>query len=414
MNSKLKIIVALIAGLTVGAGGVWFGQRGHKPGAETKVAAGPAPATPKVLYWYDPMVPDQHFDKPGKSPFMDMDLAPKYAEEQAAGGGVKIDPRTVQNLGVRTAVAETGRLWRRIDTGGYVRPDDNRISVLQTRASGWIEALAIHAVNDPVRKGQLLAEVYSPDLYAAQEEFLLALKQAGDRTWAEAARQKLLFLGLTERQVASLERSGHSQRRVAYYAPTGGIVSSIAVHPGASVSTGMPLLEITDLSRVWVTAEVTEDQAAWINQGKSADVSLNALPGETFAGRVDYVAPKLDATTRTVQVRVVLDNPKLRFKPGMYGNVTLYGGKGDPGVIVPSEAVIRTGKRAIVLTAEGDGRYSPVEVTPGMESNGKTLILAGLKGGEKVVVSSQFLIESEANLKGALERFKGSATGGEK
>lgn len=412
MNSTLKIIVALIAGLTVGAAGVWFAQRGQPHDAESKAPVAPKPA--KVMYWYDPMVPDQHFDKPGKSPFMDMDLVPKYAEGPAAGGGVKIDPRTVQNLGVRTAVAETGRLWRRIDTVGYVRPDDNRISVLQTRTSGWIEALTIHAVNDPVRKGQLLAEVYSPDLYAAQEEFLLALKQAGDRSWAEAARQKLLFLGLSERQVAGLERSGHSQRRIAYYAPTGGIVSSIAAHVGASVSAGTPLLEITDLSRVWVTAELAEDQSTWVIPGKMADVMLAALPGETFAGRVDYVAPKLDASTRTVQVRVVLDNPRLRFKPGMYANVTLYGGKGGEGVIVPSEAVIRTGKRAIVLVADGAGHYSPVEVRPGMESAGKTLILDGLNGGERVVISSQFLIESEANLKGALERFKVPESGDKK
>jgi Cu(I)/Ag(I) efflux system membrane fusion protein len=413
MNNNVKIIIALIVGLTVGAGGVWYVQRGQTHAPEMKIAAAPvpAPAAPKVLYWYDPMVPDQHFDKPGKSPFMDMDLVAKYAEAKPAGSGVLIDPRTVQNLGVRTAVAETGRLWRRIDTVGYVRPDDNRISVLQTRTGGWIEALNIHAVNDRVRKGQLVAEVYSPDLYAAQEEYLLAQKQPGDKSWAEAARQKLVFLGLSEGQVAVLEKSGRSQRRIAYFAPAGGIVSSIAAHVGASVSAGTPLMEITDLSRVWVTAEVPEDEAAWIGQGKSADITLNGLPGETFSGKVDYIAPKLDAATRTVQVRVVLDNPGLRFKPGMYANVTLYGGKGDEGVIVPSEAVIRTGKRALVLVADGAGRYTPVEVTPGMESSGKVLILKGLEGGEKVVTSSQFLIESEANLKGALDRFKGPATG---
>ena len=405
MNANLKTVAALIAGLAVGAGGVYlYGQR-----AGTQTAAPPektsTPAASKVLYWYDPMVPDQHFDKPGKSPFMDMDLVPKYADEDA-GAGVKIDPRTLQNLGVRTAEAESGSLWRRIDTVGYVRADENRIAFLQSRVNGWIEALHVHAVNDPVQKGQLIAEVYSPDLYAAQEEFLLALKHPEDSAWAAAARQKLSFLGLTAGQIDALEKGGKPMRRVAYRVPASGIVSSIAVHPGASVNAGMPLLEVTDLSRVWVTAEVVEDQAAWINPGKSAEVSLAALPGEVFEGKVDYVYPKLDPATRTVQVRVVLKNPGLKLKPGMYANVTLYGGKGEEGVIVPSEAVIHTGKRAVVLIAEGEGRFTPVQVKTGMESNGQTLILAGLSGGEKVVTSGQFLIESEANLKGALERLR--------
>jgi Cu(I)/Ag(I) efflux system membrane fusion protein len=357
------------------------------------------------------MVPDQHFDKPGKSPFMDMELVPRYADEGAGAGAhgsmVSIDPRTLQNLGVRTAVAEVGSLWRRIDTVGNVRADDNRIQLLQTRVNGWIEALHVHAVNDPVRKGQLIAEIYSPDLYAAQEEFLLARRHPEDAAWAAAARQKLAFLGLAETQIAALEKGGKPQRRVAYHAPADGIVSSIAAHPGASVSAGMPLLEVTDLSRVWVIAEVVEAQAAWVSSGKSAEVTLAALPGAVFEGVVDYVAPKLDMATRTVQVRIVLSNPGLKLKPGMYANVSLFGGKGETGVIVPSEAVIQSGKRSIVLVAEGEGRFRPVPVKTGMESDGQALILAGLKGGEQVVTSGQFLIESEANLKGALERLAG-------
>jgi Cu(I)/Ag(I) efflux system membrane fusion protein len=406
MNSRIKILVALLAGLCVGAAAVWFALRsgGHGSAVQAPAAAAPA-GERKVLYWYDPMVPDQHFDKPGKSPFMDMELVPKYADEDA-GAGVKIDPRTAQSLGVRTALAETGSLWRRIDTVGYVRPDDNRVEMLQTRVNGWIEALHVHAVNDPVRRGQPVAEIYSPDLYAAQEEFLLALRQTDDPAWREAARQKLAFLGLGEAQIAALEADRKPQRRVVYHAPAGGIVSNIAAHVGSSVSAGMPLLEITDLSRVWVTAEVVEDQAAWIAPGKSAEIGFSALPGEVFEGRVDYIYPKLDPATRTVQVRIVLANPGLRLKPGMYARVTLFGGKGESGVIVPSEAVIHTGKRAIVLIAEGEGRFTPAEVRTGMENDGRTLILEGLRGGEQVVTSGQFLIESEANLKGALEKLK--------
>jgi Cu(I)/Ag(I) efflux system membrane fusion protein len=406
MNDRLKLIAALVAGLAGGAGAVYLALA---PSSQEKPAQ-VAPAERKVLYWYDPMVPDQHFDKPGKSPFMDMELVPRYADEDA-GAGVSIDPRVRQNLGMRTAAAEVGTLWRRIDTVGSVRVDDNRVMMLQTRANGWLETLHIHAVNDPVQKGQLVAEVYSPDLYAAQEEYLLALKHPEDPAWLGAARQKLAFLGLSEAQIARLDKTGKAQRRVPYYSPIGGIVSNIAVHPGAAVSAGMPLMEITDLGGVWVVADVVEDQLAWIAPGKSAEITFNALPGEVFEGRVDYVYPKLDPATRTVPVRLVLANPGHRLKPGMYANVTLYGGKGDQGVIVPSEAVIHTGERAVVLVAEGSGHFKPVQVKTGMESGGRTLVIEGLAGSEQVVVSGQFLIESEANLKGALERM--TAPGGE-
>jgi Cu(I)/Ag(I) efflux system membrane fusion protein len=407
MSNPLKLFLVLAAGLLLGAGITHFAGRQAAPqpsSAPTKALAG-APAQPRILYWYDPMVPDQHFDKPGKSPFMDMDLVPRYADAGEAGDvGIRIDPRTVQNLGVRTALAESGSLWRRVDTVGMVRADDNRIQVLQTRVGGWIEALHVHALNDPVRRGQLVAEVYSPELFAAQEEYLLARKPPGDPTWAAAARRKLAFLGLAEAEIAALEQRGQTRRTVSYHAPASGVVSSIVAHTGATVGAGAPLLEITDLSRVWVTAEVVEDQAGWIVPGKSAEVRLAAWPGEVFEARVDYVAPRLDPATRTVQARLVLDNPGLKLKPGMYASITLFGGKGGTGVLVPSEAVIHSGKRALVLLAEGQGRFRPVAVTPGMESEGKTLILAGLEAGARVVTSGQFLIESEARLQGALDR----------
>lgn len=407
MNSNIKLLAALVAGLALGGGAAWFAARQQTPAADAgKGPQAPAPAAKpdgKVLYWYDPMVPDQHFDKPGKSPFMDMDLVPKYAGG-AAEGGVSIDPRVVQNLGIRTAPAEKGRLWRRIDTVGYVRADDNRVQVLQARANGWIEALRVRALNDPVKRGELIAEVYSPDLYVAQEEFLLALKHPEETAWIDAARQKMALLGLSRNQIAALEAGGKPQRRVNYYAPAGGIVSRIAASEGGAVSAGMPILEITDLSRVWVTAELMEEQAAWITLGKSVEISVDSLPGETFEGKVDYLYPTVTASTRTHPVRIVLANPGLRLKPGMFAKVTLYGGKGDEAVLVPSEAVITTGKRSLVLVAQDGGHFTPVAVQAGMESNGQTAILKGLQGGEQVVTSGQFLIESEASLKGALEK----------
>ncbi len=406
MNKKLPIILALCVGLAAGSGGTWLAlQRGAHGTAPTLA---PAPAQPerKPLYWYDPMVPDQHFDKPGKSPFMDMDLVPKYADE-AEAGTVSIDPRTVQNLGVRTAVAETGRLWRRIDTVGTVMQDDNRVEVVQARAAGYIERLHVRAMNDPVRRGQLLAEVYSPALYTAQEEYRMALKAGDDPAWLAAARQKLLLLGVTEGQVAALEAGGPAQRRVAYHAPISGVVSELMVREGASVSEGMPIMTLTDLGRVWVIAQVPEDQAAWVEPGKSAEVRLASRPGEVIEGRVDYLYPDINRTARTLQVRIGLPNPGLVLRPGMYAEVTLYGGASRPAVLVPSEAVITTGKRSLVIVAEAAGKFRPVLVTPGIENEGQTQILSGLEAGARVVVSGQFLIESEANLKGALERLQG-------
>ena len=405
LNTNIKLLIVLLLGLTLGGGAAWFALH-RAPAAHQamdKNATAPAKADKAVLYWYDPMVPDQHFDKPGKSPFMDMSLVPKYADDTAAAG-VAIDPRVAQNLGIRTAPAEKGRLWRRIDTVGYVRADDNRIELLQARVNGWIEGLHVHALDDPVKRGELIAEVYSPDLYVAQEEFLLALKHPEDAGWIGAARQKMAFLGLSRNQIATLEETGTPMRRVNYYAPISGIVSRIAVHEGAAVNAGMPILEITDLSKVWVTAEVVENQAAWITPGKSVQISVDSLPGESFEGTVDYLYPTVNASTRTHPVRIVLSNLGLKLKPGMFAKVTLYGGKGEEAVLVPTEAVITTGKRSIVLVAKDAGHFLPVEVKTGMESNGQTAILQGLEGGERVVTSGQFLIESEANLKGVLDK----------
>ncbi len=409
MNTNIKLIAVLVIGLALGGGATWFALHAGKPGMDKDMdknamsAKAEKPAEKAVLYWYDPMVPDQHFDKPGKSPFMDMDLVPKYAGGEGEGG-VSIDPRVAQNLGIRTAQAEKGKLWRRIDTVGDVRVDDNRVEVLQARTSGWIEVLHVHAMNDPVQRGQLIAEVYSPDLYAAQEEFLLALKHPEDARWIDAARQKLTFLGLSGNQIAPLEKGGRPLRRVNYYAPSSGIVSRIVVREGSAISAGMPILEITDLSQVWVNAEVVENQAAWISPGKSVDISVDSLPGEVFEGKVDYLYPTVNSNTRTHPVRIVMANKGLKLKPGMFAKVTLYGGKGEEAVLVPSEAVIATGKRSLVLVAQGEGHFLPVAVKTGMQSDGQTAILAGLEGGEQVVTSGQFLIESEANLKGVLDK----------
>ena len=408
----MKTLLVLLLGVGIGAVATW--RIGHHPSAPNAAVSKPAPATPAkterpVLYWFDPMVPEQHFAKPGKSPYMDMELVPRYAD---AGEGdenvVKIDPRIVQNLGVRAEKAETGHLLRRIDTVGYVEADENRVEVVQARAAGFVEKLYLRALNDPVRRGQLLVEVYSPDLLAAQEEFQLALKR-DDLAWRAAARERLALLGVPEARIAEQEKGGRTGRAVPYFAPSDGIAAEIGVKEGSTVSQGSPMFRIANLSSLWVRAEVPEEQVGWISAGKSVDIAFPALPGLKVAARVDYLYPELDAKTRTLGVRIKLPNPGLRLRPGMVANVTLYAGATAAAVLVPTESVIATGKRSIVLIDAGKGRFRPVVVKVGGESHGKTEILEGVKAGDAVVVSGQFLIESEANLKGVLARLAGPA-----
>jgi Cu(I)/Ag(I) efflux system membrane fusion protein len=369
-------------------------------------AATPASAERKPLYWYDPMKPDQHFDKPGKSPFMDMALVPMYADDTGdeSAGMVSIDPRMAQNLGIRTAAVERSSVTQELHAAGSITIDENRIEVVQTRTAGWVEKLHVRAVGDAVRKGQLLAEIYAPELYAAQQEYLLAVR-AQDTTLTAAARQRLLLLGLGTDQIARLEKSGVAQRRVAYSAPVDGVVTELGVRDGAQLTPGMSLYTLADLSKVWITAEVPEAQAASLAKGFVVAATLAALPDRTFGGRVDYVYPEVNAQTRTVRVRAVFDNPQLLLKPGMFAEVTLGKGQMHEALLVPSEALIRTGTRTTVIVAGGEGRFRAVEVRVGAQHEGQTEVLEGLHDGQNVVASGQFLIDSEANLRGAFGKF---------
>ena len=406
-RTMLSILIALAA-----AAGAGYYARTPAP-ASKPAASATAPKERKILYWYDPMVPASHFDKPGPSPFMDMELVPKYADEEGSAGGLAIDPRVVQNLGVRTAPVETGSLVRRIDTVGYVRPDEHRIEVVQPRAAGWVEKLHVRAVNDPVRRGQLLLELYAPDILAAQEEYLLAAKAAqrdpADRALEQAAQRRLALLGLSEEQIRALAASGKASRRVAVYATSDGIVSELGVREGMAVTPGTPMFSLLDLSSVWVTAEIPEAQAGWVAPGAAVEIAVPALPGHVLKGRVEYIYPQLDGTTRTLQVRVRLPNPGLKLKPGMYARVAIRGAAAQQAVLVPSEAVIGTGTRSVAIVAEGGGRYAAVEIKTGDEADGRTEILEGLAPGQTVVVSGQFLIDSEASLRGTLQRLQGAA-----
>lgn len=410
--TALGIAAALVLGT---AGGYWFASRPashpmpeEKPAASSTHVAAPA-STPgpegerRVLYWHDPMVPQQRFDKPGKSPFMDMELEPVYADT-VDGSSISISPRTLQNLGVRTATAERGKFWRRVDTVGTVQPDERRIEAVQSRTAGWVEKLHVRAAGDAVKRGQLLAELYSPELLAAQEEYLLLLRNPADTALAQSARDRLSFFGLGAAQIAALEQGRRADQRVRITAPIGGVVAELGVRQGAQIGPGMNLFSLVDLSSVWLIAEVPEDQVGWIGAGKTIEARVKALPGQVFEGKVEYIYPEVSPVTRSVRVRARLANPGLKLRPGMVADVTLFGGARKDVLMVPSEALIHTGRRSVVIVAAPGGRFGAAEVVTGMEDGDRTEVLRGLEDGAQVVVSGQFLIDSEASLKTALTR----------
>ena len=365
-----------------------------------------------VKYWYDPMMPAQKFDKPGKSPFMDMQLEPKYANTSSNGeeGGVAISSQTAQNLGVRLEKVSTKSFGESFSAVGRIEPDERRFYAVQTRVPGFVERLSVRAVGDPVSKGQKVAEIYAPELLAAQQEYLalLTLKDIdSDNSLKQAARSRLKLLGMSEGEVATITKTGKSSPRFGVYAPASGVLTELGVREGGQIMTGSSLMQISDLSKVWLIAEIPERDAARLKPGLAAEVQLQSLPGEVFKGKVDYLYPMLNEASRTLQVRIELPNKANQLRPGMYANI-LFTGQTHDALSVSSESIITTGKRKIVIVKEGDlkksGSYRPVEINTGQERDNVTEILSGLTEGEEVVVSGQFLIDSEASLSGVLAR----------
>lgn len=401
-----------ILGLALGVAATWFvmhrTDRVAPPAASPSAAAMAAGKT--ILYWYDPMAPDRHFDKPGKSPLMDMPLVPRYAgaAEQRAGI-VRIDPGEVQNLGVRTARVESGTSASDIRVTGTVEFDERAVSLVQARVAGIVEQLAVRAPLTQVKQGQALLTLVAPDWTAAQQEYI-SLRRAqapGLDELRAAARQRLILLGMSEAQIGAVEHGGQAQTRIAVTAPRDGVIAELAVREGASVMPGTPLLRINGLDTVWVNAAIPEAQAGSVTTGARVEVEVPAFQGEHFAGNIEALLPQIDAATRTQTARIVLRNSDHRLAPGMFADVRI-SGVGEPaGTLVPTEAVIATGTRTIVIVDEGDGRFRAQEVHVGKEGGGRTRITAGLAEGETVVLSGQFLIDSEASLSGALSRLEG-------
>lgn len=344
------------------------------------------------IYYTCPMHPEVRQDEPGNCPICGMRLVQRSeGGTPAAGevGVVEVAPHMVQNLGLRTAEVRRGDRQRTLEAVGSVRIDERRRVTVESRTAGWIETLAVRAEGDPVRRGQALATLYSPELLAAERELALA-RDRGDAALVAASGERLRLLA--------------GGRDSTLRAPSDGIVTALMAREGAQLGPGMPLMEIADLSTVWILVDIPEAQSAGLAVNQPAEAWLPALPGERFQGRIDYLYPELVAETRSLRARLVFDNAEGRLRPGMYARVQIERARAADQLLIPSEALIRTGRRSVVMVAEEAGRYRPVHVVPGEDLGEETVILGGLSEGQRVVVSGQFLLDSEASLLGAYRR----------
>jgi len=378
----------------------------------------------KLLFYRNPMNPGVTSPVPAKDN-MGMDYVPVYEDEGSDGGTIRVDPNTVQSIGVRTATVTTGELKKTIRTVGRVAYDESRITSVNSKVNGWIEKLHVDTTGQEVRKGEPLIDIYSPDLVSAQQEYLIArghfekvkdspfpdvVKSA--RELLDSARKRLDYWDIDDAQIKKLERTGEVRKTLTLYSPFRGVVMSKAAFDGARVMAGMELFRIADISRIWVMADVYEYELPWVKQGAPATVTLDYLPGKKFHGTVTYVYPYLEGKTRTATARIELVNPGILLKPDMYAHVELHPRVKGRTVLIPSDAIIRSGIRNVVFIARGEGRFQPREVSLGVEGEeGTVQVLSGLSGGEQIVVSAQFLLDSESNLKEALKKFQGGAAG---
>jgi membrane fusion protein, copper/silver efflux system len=346
------IVVALIG---MGAIGFWLGRT--QPAAQNQ-------GERAVLYWYDPMVPDTHFDKPGKSPFMDMDLVPRYAGESGAASGVSINPGVVQNLGIRLASVERTEVGATVRASGTLVYNDRALTTVQAKVDGFVERGRGRAVGDIVRAGDALVDIRAPSWSAAIAEYL-SLRRGSDASLADASRRRLAALGVPSDAISSSETSGSAPASFTIRAPSSGAIVALDARPGSALSAGAPIASISGLSPVWLMAAVPQGSIGSLSTGSSASARFAAVPDEVFTGRIDAVLPTANLANRTVEVRVALDNSRGRLRPGMTGDVTLSGEASGSALTVPSEAVIRTGRRNLVIVATDGGGFEPVEVEPG-------------------------------------------------
>ena len=424
---KIRSILTMLAPVVLALALGWW-MRGLQSddapasdgGAQSAAADGPCPGGAPALYWVAPMDPNYVRREPGKSP-MGMDLVPECpsGDAEASEGAIVIDPTTVQNIGVRTARVERRDLSRSIRALGRIAYDERRVEHVHTKVQGWVETLHVDFVGQEVTRGQALLEIYSPELVATQEELLLASRyrsatqdspfedvRRGGESLYQATRRRLELWDIPDRDVERLLKTQVINKTLTLYAPSPGVVTHLGVRAGMEVKPNDNLYTIADLSTVWAVADVYEFELPWLALGQTARVELSYLPGESFSGPVTYISPFLDPKTRTAQVRIELPNPDGRLRPEMFGNMILEGSPRDGVVAIPSEAVIRSGRRSVALVALGRGRFEPRELSLGLDSgDGWLEVIEGLRPGDEIVVSSQFLIDSESKMQEAIGKF---------
>lgn len=394
------------AALALVAGGAGYGIA-HLDGSEAAPAQ-TADAGRKPLYWYDPMVPQEHYNNPDTLSSMGMKTIPKYADEDGGNAtGIRIDPAASQTLGLRAVAVRRGQLASSLTATGTIDFNQRDVATVQARARGFVQRVYARAPGDIIGAGAPLADLLVPEWGGAQAEFL-AVRRTGNAALTHAARQRLMLLGMPTGTVASVERTGRPHNVITISTPTGGVIKTLDVRAGMTLTAGQTLAEINGLGTVWLNAAVPEAIAGPLKPGQTVQATLAAFPGETLSGRVSAILPTTQSDSRTLTVRIELPNRGGRLRPGMFATVS-FGGATQSALLVPSEALIRTGKRTLVMLALDQGRYRPAEVQTGRESGDDTEILAGLSEGEKVIASGQFLIDSEASLSGVQARPIGGA-----
>ncbi|RKO80797.1 efflux RND transporter periplasmic adaptor subunit [Pectobacterium parmentieri] len=403
MRKSLMFSLITLAILSAGGVGYLVGQQ------QTQHSPSAAAPERSVLYWYDPMVPDKRFDKPGKSPFMDMELVPRYADDVQEDGGVTVSARQQQNLGVRTARAEMRELADHSTSYGTVTLNERGLHTLVAPSGGIVEKLTVNALQQQVKKGETLAILWNPTWAAAQHEYL-AVRHLGDEMLTQSARQRLALLFMPEAIILQVERSGKPQDRIAIIAPEDGYVNKLEVRQGMQLSPAQPLFEIASLNPVWIDVDYPETQAAQLTIGSDIGATSAAWPGKTFHGKISELLPVLDSATRTLKARVILDNPQQQLKPGMYLTVQLSHAQAQSRLAIPQEALLVSGSQNRVLLSDGNGHFTPRHITAGASMGDWVEIIDGLKEGDNVVTSGQFLIDSEASLRSALPQFDAEAS----
>jgi membrane fusion protein, copper/silver efflux system len=380
-------------------------------------ASASAPKQRKVKYWHDPMLPNFISDKPGKSP-MGMDLIPVYEDGQSQETGVRVDPSFLQNFAVRTVKAETGSIPVDIRTVGVLNYNDKNLSSINTKFDGWIERAQVNYIGEPVHKGQVLFEIYSPQLVTTQQEYLSALEYVQKlqaraepdavvraRSLLDATRERLRYWDITEAQIDELRRAGSITRTLKVVSPVSGVVVSKMSDSleGVKVAAGMNVYKIADLSTIWASVEVYEDQLRYVQPGRLADITVDAFPNRHWSGKVIYLDPTVNQQTRTLNAYVQIANQDERLRPQMYANVAMRIPVVSGVVKVPEEAVLHSGERSVVIVEKAKGLFEPRAVELGALGDGYREIRKGVRAGEMVVTSSQFLIDSESNLKAAIQ-----------